>query len=175
MYFFHASRFLQAYFWWGALKIPGSGKSTLVGALMLTAGAISERELMKRRKALDFQTIIKRDTPGLGGSCLGFCSNPEVFCVFFVVIDMNNGIFFECDWWVEYPTRNWGSYDHQSLCFTPYCKCTHFTEAAGVWNEVATINPMKIPFFCHNDWSFSGSFWHCHQLGTTTSHGCWTK
>ena len=36
----------------GALKIPGSGKSTLVGALMLTAGAISERELMKRRKDL---------------------------------------------------------------------------------------------------------------------------
>ena len=34
-------------------------------------------------EGLDFQTIIKRDTPGLGGSCLGFCSNPEVFlCVF---------------------------------------------------------------------------------------------
>ena len=31
----------------------GSGKSTLVGALMLTAGAISERELMKRRKELE--------------------------------------------------------------------------------------------------------------------------
>lgn len=55
MYFFHASRFLQAFFWGGALKIPGSGKSTLVGALMLSAGAISERELMKRRKDLNYR------------------------------------------------------------------------------------------------------------------------
>ena len=75
----------------GALKIPGSGKSTLVGALMLTAGAISERELMKRRKDLNATHL------GWVEAALDSVRIPKCFVCFFVVIDMNNGIFFECD------------------------------------------------------------------------------
>ena len=48
--------------WTQGFWTPGSGKSTLVGALMLATGAINERDLVKRRKDQLYQRVDLRNS-----------------------------------------------------------------------------------------------------------------